>query len=382
MKIINLQAENIKRLIAVDITPNDNLVQITGKNGHGKTSVLDSIWWALEGAKNIQIVPINKGAVSARIKLDLGELIVTRTFKKSDNDKGFTTKLEVTNADGVKVLGGGQAILDGFLDAITFDPLEFERMKPKEQFDLLRKFVPGYDFNKSEEDNRNDYEARTVINREIKTEVALAGLVEFDDVLKKEFVEISDLGIEIEEASEYNSSIEIKKSNRNNYRIRIEELRKQAESLIKEADGIQEKLDAAGKLSKPIDITELNARLTKALISNKEIEEFEAKRTHAVTAKKLEKESEKITQRMDQRQASKIKAISDAKFPVRNVSLEDGIVLLDGVPFEQGSSAEKTRASLAIAMANNPKLRIIFIRDGSLLDSDSEKIIKAIECYI
>ena len=33
MKIIQLKAENIKRLIDVDITPAGNLVQITGKNG-------------------------------------------------------------------------------------------------------------------------------------------------------------------------------------------------------------------------------------------------------------------------------------------------------------------------------------------------------------
>jgi len=32
MKIIQLQAENIKKLVAVDITPKENLVKITGKN--------------------------------------------------------------------------------------------------------------------------------------------------------------------------------------------------------------------------------------------------------------------------------------------------------------------------------------------------------------
>lgn len=47
MKIIALQAENVKRLVAIEIRPDGNLVQITGKNGAGKTSVLDCIWWAL-----------------------------------------------------------------------------------------------------------------------------------------------------------------------------------------------------------------------------------------------------------------------------------------------------------------------------------------------
>jgi len=45
MKIISLVAENVKKLVAVEIKPDGNLVEITGKNGQGKTSVLDSIWW-------------------------------------------------------------------------------------------------------------------------------------------------------------------------------------------------------------------------------------------------------------------------------------------------------------------------------------------------
>ena len=82
MKIISLQAENIKRLVAVHIEPDGSLVQITGKNGAGKTSVLDSIWWALGGTKPHQPQPIRKGQDNAVIELDLGEYIVRREFKR------------------------------------------------------------------------------------------------------------------------------------------------------------------------------------------------------------------------------------------------------------------------------------------------------------
>ncbi len=43
MKIIKLQSENIKKLKAIEIKPDSNLIQITGANAQGKTSVLDSI---------------------------------------------------------------------------------------------------------------------------------------------------------------------------------------------------------------------------------------------------------------------------------------------------------------------------------------------------
>jgi hypothetical protein len=46
-------------------------------------------------------------------------------------------------------------------------------------------------------------------------------------------------------------------------------------------------------------------------------------------------------------------------------------VLLNGVPFEQASDAERLRASIAIAAAMNPKLRVIRVRDGSLLDDEA-----------
>ncbi len=59
MQIISLQAENIKRLTAVEIKPDGALVQITGRNGAGKSSVLDAIWWALSSARHIQSGPVS-----------------------------------------------------------------------------------------------------------------------------------------------------------------------------------------------------------------------------------------------------------------------------------------------------------------------------------
>src|SRR2546430_827665 len=85
LKIVKLVAENVKKLSAISITPNGNLVHLTGKNRSGKTSTLDSIWWALTGTRNVQSAPIRTGQEKATIKLDMGELIATRTFKRTDD---------------------------------------------------------------------------------------------------------------------------------------------------------------------------------------------------------------------------------------------------------------------------------------------------------
>ena len=50
IKINTLQIENIKRVKAVALSPAESgLTVIGGKNGQGKTSVLDAIAWALGG---------------------------------------------------------------------------------------------------------------------------------------------------------------------------------------------------------------------------------------------------------------------------------------------------------------------------------------------
>ena len=50
VKITSLEVENVKRVKAVQLAPSENgLTIIGGNNGQGKTSVLDSIAWALGG---------------------------------------------------------------------------------------------------------------------------------------------------------------------------------------------------------------------------------------------------------------------------------------------------------------------------------------------
>src|SRR3990167_7710427 len=163
MKILKLTAENVKKLRAVEITPTGELVEITGRNGAGKSSVLDAIWWALAGTKHIQAVPIRKGATKPRIRLDLGELIVERRFTPA----GST--LTVEKADGARYTSP-QGILDALLGALTFDPLAFVSQEPREQFETLRRLVTlEVDVDQLDALNRGDFDRRADLNREIKT---------------------------------------------------------------------------------------------------------------------------------------------------------------------------------------------------------------------
>jgi len=78
---------------------------------------------------------------------------------------------------------------------------------------------------------------------------------------------------------------------------------------------------------------------------------------------------------MEARTKSKQEAIAAAKMPVEGITFADGAILLNGVPFDQASDAEQLRASVAVAMAGEPRLKVLRIREGSLLDVDGLKLV-------
>ncbi|MEN6334232.1 MAG: hypothetical protein ABFE01_08215, partial [Phycisphaerales bacterium] len=85
--------------------------------------------------------------------------------------------------------------------------------------------------------------------------------------------------------------------------------------------------------------------------------------------------AEALTRALDVNDATKRRRVAEAKFPVPGLAFEAGHVTLNRIPFDQCSSAEQLKVSVAIGMALNPKLRVLLIRDGSLLDEDSMKIL-------
>ena len=161
MHITQLTAENVKKLEAVQITPDGKPVILTGDNEAGKSTVLDCIWIALRG--EIPSQPIRegqtKGSITLTIEVDGDEQDITVELT-------FTSKgsyLSVKDADGKKK-SAPQTLLDGLISSLTLDPLAFSRMKPKDQRETLLR-IAGIDLTKWEENYKKLYEARTAVNR-------------------------------------------------------------------------------------------------------------------------------------------------------------------------------------------------------------------------
>lgn len=384
MRIIEFKAENVKRLVLAEIRPDGNVVQITGRNGQGKTTVLDAIWWALAGTSNIQSEPIRQGAQRALIRLDLGEMIVTRTFRKGP-EGDYTSSVTVERADG-SVFKSPQAVLDALVGRLSFDPLAFARMEGRQQFEILRHFIPREHFEKLEKidaANRDDYSARTEANRKAKELRAAAKEIPLPKTVTSQLIDEDEILAALESAGAHNTEIEIRKRNRAALANDIQSLQEHYDSLMAQAQATREKaealkikLDSAPPLPEPVDPSKLRAQLDAARSNNTAYRLKEERERMEKEALKCESEADQLTREMEVREKYKRELIAATPLPVPGLGFEEGRVLLKGVPFEQASDAERLRASIAIAMALNPKLRVVRVRDGSLLDEDSMKILE------
>jgi DNA repair exonuclease SbcCD ATPase subunit len=391
MKIVSLQAENFKRLKAVEIKPDGSTVVITGKNAQGKSSILDSIFAAVGGADALPGKPIRKGEQTARIKLDLGEVIVTRKFTAA----GSTVTVE--QANGAR-FSKPQQMLDQLIGKIAFDPLEFTRMKPADQFETIRKLVPlEVDIDALDGQNQSDYEARTVVNRDAKNLRAQAAGILVAADLPAEPIDTAALLTQMQEAGETNAEIERRKGARERAAQQIEQLtanaalrRAEAEELRARAASVdnlaqteetsaaelQAKLDAAPALPDPIDVTAIRAQVEQADRTNSKIADRVRRQQIEAQATEKEAESQRLTDAMEARKTAKAQAIAAAKMPIAGLSFGEGEVLYNELPLSQASQAECIRVSMAVAMALNPKLRVLTIKDGSLIDEDGMAIIR------
>lgn len=382
MKIVKFHAENVKKLRVVSITPDGSIIQITGPNGSGKTSVLDALYWALAGGKAIDSKPIRDGQTAAKITLDLGEFTIIRSFKLDEEGGETTTKLEVITAAGAKY-PSPQKMLDALLGSLTFDPLEFSRAVPKDQLHTLRTMVPlDIDIDELDLDNRRDFEARTNLNRDVKAleaQVNAAGDIGLIDPPQESPGLLLAL---MESASDTNRAIDTEARRRSDVLREIDHKMGKIEKLIAEIVSVESEISelCAARLTWPaeqekVDASEIRDRIERAQEQQRHHEESQrARAAHEQLVMKLEHaraQTEEFTASIARRTKQKNDAIAAAKMPVDGLSFGEGEVTYHGHPFSQASGAEQLRVSVAIAMAGNPKLRVLRIKDGSLLDSKS-----------
>lgn len=364
MKIIRLSAENIKRLKAIEITPDGTVQVITGRNAQGKSSVLDAIWLALGGgaAARGTVRPIRDGEDHAAVTLDLGDLIVTRTWT------GDKTALTVKTADGAKY-SSPQAVLDALVGRLSFDPLEFTRLSARDQVAALLDIVAlDVDLNELARERQAAYDRRTDIGRQIKA----LGEIEKPTPAPDTEASASDLIARIREGGALIERQDAESRAVQAAHDEIEELRRDLAAWERTLD------ERIAKVSTHVpepDVAAMEAELDALEETNRAVR-------HNAEIAKATKIKQNLTEAYENHTAAieaidkqKADALTGATFPVDGLGFDDNGVTYQGVPFSQASSAEQIRVSLAMAMSLNPQLRVIRIVDGSLLDAENMALI-------
>lgn len=363
MKIVKLTSENIKRLKAVEITPDGTLQVISGKNGQGKSSVLDPIWLALGGgaAKKGTARPIRDGADNARVELNLGDLVVTRTW--SSNDR---STLKVTSKDGAQYKSP-QAMLDSLIGRLSFDPLAFTQLSGKEQREQLISLVDlSIDVDELDRERARLFDERTQVGREGKA----LGDVSVDPTLPEVETSAVELIRKIDDAQQLvrvNHAWRAKRADLTDEVAKLTRLLSEAQSALAEAESVE--------LEPEPDINAMRARLASLEEENARIRANNTARETEAKKMALREKYKALTDAISIVDEKKAEALAKAVFPVDGLGFDADGVTYQGVPFSQASAAEQIRVSLAMAMAMNPKLRVIRIMDGSLLDSDNMQLI-------
>lgn len=373
-KIIRLESTNYKRLKAVEIIPDaaGNLVIVAGKNGQGKTSILDSITAALGGVNaKTTPKPIRDGEERAEIVLETEELIVTRRFTAS----GST--LTVKSPDGA-VYPKGQAKLDDLLGKLSLDPLAFTQQSDRDQLTTLLALVDlPFDLNKLAAERKEIFEQRTDASRKVKElTMRAAEYTGHSADLPEDEVSVSALLTEYRECQALNHNIDVALTARDGWSDKVERVKRELAEAESQLDLARKRVEVAPTKT---DLESIQDQIDNAAKINTEVRHRKTGEKVRASLTIAKQEVSELTDSIAEIDKQKADGLAAATFPGGlPLGFDDTGVLLNGIPFKQASSAEQLRASLAMAIALNPKLRVIRIADGSLLDSDNLALVEAV----
>lgn len=390
MKIISATVENFKRIEVVEIVPEGSVVEITGQNRQGKSSILDAIEAALGGKDHDPKEPIKRGREKARVILDLGGLIVERVWTAK------TDRLILRRHDGAQY-PRPQERLDKLVGGLAFDPLAFMAMKAAEQRATLLRVI-NVDLESFETRRRTAFDRRTGTNRDLRAaKLKLEGAPALPEGTPDEEVSVADLSGELREAMEKiraNENVRAHAEQMKTDAVRgslsvgeQEQAVKMAEQqladakkrLVERKDALRllagevEKAEAEAKALVDPDLTVIQSQIASAEETNRQVRQ-KAERT------KLSAEVDRLAA-LAQSDADEIATVNreqDEKLaatpmPVPNLSISEDGLTLNGLPLDQASTMEQIRACTAIGAALNPHLRIALIRHGNDMDAASLK---------
>ena len=370
VKISALQLENVKRVRAVQLVPyRDGLTVIGGRNGQGKTSVLDAIAYALGGETfRPSQVQNSEGINQATIRVELDNgLVVTRT--------GKNCSLKITDPTGAR---SGQRLLDSFVEKLALDLPKFMQSSDREKASIILRTL-GIEDRLADIDRREKaaYDRRrdAAVRLDLASKAAQA-MPEYPDVPEQP-VSMQELLDELAENDSRNAVIaqarqaiatanECIASNETSRSLILEQIEglRQRIAALDEDDARQRQVidlnsDAAGQ--EPSDGQDIRDRLAQAGEVNARVKANADKQAAMERAMELKDEHQRLDEQLETIREERRQLLASVNMPLEGLSVSDGELIYKGQRWDCMATSEQLVVAVSICHAVNPKCGFVLL---------------------
>lgn len=374
VKINSLEFENVKRIKAVQLEPVKNgLTVIGGKNRQGKTSVLDSIAWALGGDKYKPTQPKREGSVvdpHLKITLDNG-IIVERSGKNGS--------LKVIDSTGNK---GGQQLLNSFVEQFALDLPKFLNQTSKEKAATLLKIIGvGDELYRLENQEMTLYNQRTAVGRIADQKAKYAKEMPVYTGVPAEPVSPSELIRQQQEILARNGENQRKRDNLAGIEVSKKMLSERISMMEQELEKIKAKyektcgdLELARKSTEELhdeSTAELEASIANIEELNKKIRANLDREKAEIDAEHYRHEYEGLTAEIEDIRSKKIDLLKNADLPLEGLAVENGELIYNGYKWDNMSGAEQLIVATSIVRRLNPECGFVLLDKLEQMDTDT-----------
>lgn len=381
IKINTLELENVKRIKAVTLQPTANgLTVIGGKNGQGKTSVLDALAWALGGNKFKPSTAQRDGSVlppALKVTLNNG-LIVER--------KGKNGELKVTDPDGAKA---GQQLLDEFIDELALNLPKFMASSNKDKAQTLLKIIGvGDQLYELEQAESRLYNERRTIGQIAEAKEKHASELPYHGDAPDEPVSASELIAEQQEILAQNGENQRKRERVQSISIELNAKREQIGAIGAEMRRLQEQLDdyqsqcdeleadllVASKTAEELtdaSTAELEASLADIEAINIKVRSNLDKERAEDEAREYKAQYDALTEQINDTRQKRMGLLDGADLPLAGLSVEGGELTYKGFAWDNMSGSEQLRVATAIVRKINPQCGFVLLDKLEQMDLDT-----------
>ncbi len=399
LKILKAEADNFKNISHKVVEFNGKSAMIVGANRKGKSSLIQAIMSPIN-AKMVPMKPIKDGEEEGSISLKIGGTLhgeeALYNISMYFNEKNQKGRLVITDGDGGSI-PGGKSMVNSIMGDIGFDIMQFidlgltsegkvSKKGVRDQIEILKAFMP-LEAQKSllrlDEEKSSVYEERAEINRDIKSNQAKLKDADMSpeeiekyfspkddsDVKKK----MSAIGEDISKYDRIEAKCQSKIHEVESINTEIEDLKSKLvslkESKLKLSEEIQKGAEWLGKNKRP-SMELLSRELEDINIHNFKNKQVMERERFATNVRELTIKSEKKTERYNEIDKEKAKIFSNNPLPVNGLSFTEEEIIFNGLPFNENQHPSSTiiGVGIKIAMAMNPNLKVLVIKDGSLMD--------------